>query len=29
MMFFSKGSEKGLAKYYDFDRVLVEVAGVK
>jgi len=29
LMFFSKGNEKGLAKYYDFDRVLVEVAGVK
>ncbi|MBO7439135.1 MAG: hypothetical protein J6U21_05595 [Bacteroidales bacterium] len=29
LMFFSKGDEKGLAKYYDFDRVLVEVAGVK
>lgn len=29
LMFFSKGSEKGLAKYYDFDKVLVEVAGVK
>jgi phage shock protein PspC (stress-responsive transcriptional regulator) len=28
-MFFSKGNERGLAKYYDFDRVLVEVAGVK
>ena len=29
LMFFSKGDERGLAKYYDFDRVLVEVAGVK
>ena len=29
LMFFSKGDEKGLAIYYDFDRVLVEVAGVK
>lgn len=29
LMFFSKGDERGLVKYYDFDRVLVEVAGVK
>lgn len=29
LMFFSKGNERGLVKYYDFDKVLVEVAGVK
>lgn len=29
LMFFSKGNEHGLVKYYDFDKVLVEVAGVK
>ena len=28
-MFFRKGVERGLAKYYDFDKVLVEVEGVK
>lgn len=28
-MFFRKGVEQGLAKYYDFDKVLVEVEGVK
>ena len=29
LMFFRKGVEQGLAKYYDFDKVLVEVEGVK
>ena len=28
-MFFRKGVERGLAKYYDFDKILVEVEGVK
>lgn len=29
LMFFRKGSEQGTAKYYDFDKILVDLEGVK